>query len=46
MRLCFCLGPAAATGSDEHVMSVFRQVRDEIKQKFFDYYKNEISRGL
>lgn len=40
------LDPAAATGSEEHIMSVFRQVRDEIKQKFLDYYKTEISKGL
>jgi arsenate reductase (thioredoxin) len=40
------IDPAAATGAEEHIMTVFRQVRDEIKQKFFEYYKNEISRGL
>ena len=40
------IDPAAATGSEEHIMSVFRQVRDEIKQKFSDYYKTEISKGL
>jgi arsenate reductase len=38
--------PAAATGSEEHRMTVFRQVRDEIRQKFFEYYKDEISKGL
>ena len=40
------IDPAAATGSDEHIMTVFRQVREEIKKKFADYYKNEISKGL
>jgi len=40
------IDPAAATGSEEHIMSVFRQVRDEIKQKFFDYYNKEIKKGL
>ena len=40
------IDPAAATGSEEHIMAVFRQVRDEIKQKFFEYYKGEISNGL
>jgi arsenate reductase (thioredoxin) len=39
------IDPAAATGSEEHIMSVFRQVREEIKQKFSDYYKTEISKG-
>jgi arsenate reductase len=38
--------PAAATGSEEHIMSVFRQVRDQIKQKLTWYYKTEISKGL
>jgi arsenate reductase len=40
------IDPAAATGTEEHIMTVFRQVRDEIKQKFSDYYKNEIGKGL
>lgn len=40
------IDPAAATGSEEHIMTVFRQVRDEIKQKFFEYYKSEVSKGL
>jgi len=40
------IDPAAATGTEEHIMSVFRQVRDEIKQKFSDYYQKEISKGL
>jgi arsenate reductase (thioredoxin) len=40
------IDPAAATGSEEHIMTVFRQVRDEIKQKFSDYYAKEISKSL
>jgi len=40
------IDPAAATGTEEYIMSVFRQVRDEIKQKFSDYYKKEISKNL
>ena len=40
------IDPAAATGSEEHIMSVFRQVRDEIRQKFSEYYQNEIRKGL
>ena len=40
------IDPAAATGNEEHIMGVFRQVRDQIRQKFTDYYKTEISKGL
>jgi arsenate reductase len=40
------IDPAAATGSEEHIMSLFRQVRDEINQKFSEYYTVEISKGL
>jgi arsenate reductase len=40
------IDPAAATGTEEHIMSVFRQVRAEIKQRFSDYYQREISKGL
>jgi len=40
------IDPAAATGSEEHIMGVFRQVRDEIKQKFSDYYQKEIGKSL
>jgi arsenate reductase (thioredoxin) len=38
--------PARATGSDEHVMSVFRQVRDQIRTKFGEFYRKEISSAL
>ncbi len=34
--------PAEATGSEEEVMQVFRRVRDEIRQRFFEFYRSEI----
>jgi arsenate reductase len=40
------IDPAAATGSEEQMMAVFRTVRDEIKQKFSEYYRSEIAKGL
>jgi len=40
------IDPAAAKGSKEDIMRVFRQVRDEIRQRFSDYYANEIGKGL
>jgi arsenate reductase len=40
------IDPAKATGTEEQIMAVFRQVRDEIRQKFSDYYAKEISKGL
>ena len=40
------IDPAKATGSDEEVMAVFREVRDEIKAKFSAYYENEIRKRL
>jgi arsenate reductase (thioredoxin) len=36
--------PAAATGTEEQIMTVFRQVRDDIKRKFSDYYENVIGK--
>jgi arsenate reductase len=38
------IDPAAATGTEEHIMTVFRQVRDEINVKFRAYYQNEIGK--
>jgi len=38
--------PAAATGTENEVLAVFRQVRDEIKTKFSDYYAKEISKDI
>ncbi|HEY1339715.1 MAG TPA: arsenate reductase ArsC [Bryobacteraceae bacterium] len=40
------IDPAAATGSEEHIMTVFRRVRDEIREKFREFYKNEIRKAL
>ena len=40
------MDPAAATGSEERVMTVFREVRGQIEQKFSEFYRNEISKGL
>jgi arsenate reductase len=38
--------PARATGSEEHVISVFRQVRDQIRTKFSEFYKKEVKGSL
>lgn len=35
--------PAEATGTEEEVMNVFRRVRDEIKNAFYDLYKELIA---
>lgn len=32
--------PAEATGTEEDILSVFREVRDEIKRDFYEFYKN------
>jgi arsenate reductase len=40
------IDPAAATGTEDEVLAVFRRVRDEIKTKFSDYYSKEISKGI
>jgi arsenate reductase len=34
--------PAAATGSEEEVLKIFRRVRDEIKTEFKKFYKQKI----
>lgn len=34
--------PADAKGTEEEVLSVFRKVRDEIKNDFYVFYKNKI----
>jgi arsenate reductase len=34
--------PSHVTGTDEHIWSEFRRVRDEIKVKFYDLYINRI----
>lgn len=38
--------PSKVNGTDEFVLSEFRRVRDEIKEKFFDLYSNEIKRQV
>jgi arsenate reductase len=38
--------PAKATGSEEDVLSVFRQVRDGIRTKFGEFYRKEIKKNL
>ena len=39
------IDPAKATGTEEEIMAVFRRVRDEIKDKFSDYYAKQIGRN-
>jgi len=34
--------PAEAEGTEEEILSVFRKVRDEIKNDFYVFYKNNI----
>jgi arsenate reductase (thioredoxin) len=34
--------PAKATGSEQEVLAVFRKVRDQIKDRFTDFYAKEI----
>lgn len=38
--------PAKATGTDQQVFAVFRRVRDEIRERFTDYYRREIKPAL
>jgi len=35
--------PADAVGSEEEIMLVYRRVRDEIKNEFFNFYKDNLS---
>ena len=34
--------PAKAEGNEVEVLQVFRKVRDQIKEKFYEFYKNNI----
>jgi arsenate reductase (thioredoxin) len=34
--------PAKATGSDEQIMRVFREVRDDIERRFREFYQKEL----
>ncbi len=38
--------PAKATGTDAEKLAVFRKVRDDIRQRFREYYEKEIRKGL
>jgi arsenate reductase (thioredoxin) len=38
--------PSHASGTDEHIMSEFRRVRDEIKKSFYEFYKTKIKSQL
>jgi arsenate reductase len=35
--------PAEAAGTDDEVLSVFRKVRDEIKNDFYEFYLKELN---
>jgi arsenate reductase len=35
--------PAEATGTEEEVIAIFRRVRDEIKDKFDDFYQSKLN---
>jgi arsenate reductase len=39
--------PAKATGTEEEVLQKFRQIRDEIKEQFYEFYQSKLkdSRG-
>ena len=34
--------PSLATGTEEYILSEFRRVRDEIKENFYRFYKNNL----
>ena len=36
--------PAEATGTEEEVLTVFLKVRDEIEEKFYEFYINQIKK--
>ena len=35
--------PADASGSEEEILAVFRKVRDEIKEQFYQFYQKNIA---
>ncbi len=37
--------PADATGSNEEIVAIFRRVRDEIKEDFYQFYLDKIKSG-
>lgn len=38
--------PAEARGTEDEVMSVYRNVRDQIQRAFYDLYNNELAKFL
>ena len=34
--------PAEATGTAEEILNTFRRIRDEIKERFYDFYRKEL----
>lgn len=34
--------PAGATGTEEEILAVFRRIRDEIREKFCEFYEKEL----
>ncbi len=34
--------PAEATGTEEEVLAVFRRIRDEIRERFYEFYIKEL----
>jgi arsenate reductase len=38
--------PAQVTGSEEEILEAFRRVRDNIRQRFAEFYRQEIEPQL
>ena len=38
-----CEDPAKATGSDEHILSEFRRIRDQIETTFTEFVRKEVA---
>lgn len=38
--------PAAARGAEEEIMPVYRRVRDQIKERFYELYLNRLKDGV
>ena len=36
--------PAEATGTEEEILSEFRKIRDQIKERFYDLYRKELQK--
>lgn len=34
--------PAEATGTDDEIFAEFRKIRDQIKERFYDFYRSEL----